>query len=316
MKHNVKITAILIIMFLLTQLIGFFVVKTYNNGLILPYGMEPPEEVKENFSIINILIAFVIAIGLFFLLTKIKAETFIRIWFFAVTSMAIGLTINVVIFLLIKNFNISLSMVSLIALILAVPLAYFKIFKRNMIVHNMTELMIYPGIAAVFVPLINTFGIVILLLLISIYDIWAVWHSEFMQKMAKYQIENLKFFTGFFLPYAEKKEKLKIKQIKDKYLEKGEKVLNNQFKKAKIKINLAILGGGDVIFPIIAAGVFYKTYHSIIPSLIISLFAALALLMLFLFAKKKRFYPAMPFLTMGIYLGMILYYALISLNLV
>jgi len=278
--------------------------------------MEPPEEVKENFSIINILIAFVIAIGLFFLLTKIKAETFIRIWFFAVTSMAIGLTINVVIFLLIKNFNISLSMVSLIALILAVPLAYFKIFKRNMIVHNMTELMIYPGIAAVFVPLINTFGIVILLLLISIYDIWAVWHSEFMQKMAKYQIENLKFFTGFFLPYAEKKEKLKIKQIKDKYLEKGEKVLNNQFKKAKIKINLAILGGGDVIFPIIAAGVFYKTYHSIIPSLIISLFAALALLMLFLFAKKKRFYPAMPFLTMGIYLGMILYYALISLNLV
>ena len=35
-------------MFLLTQLIGFFVVKTYNNGLILPYGMEPPEEVKEN----------------------------------------------------------------------------------------------------------------------------------------------------------------------------------------------------------------------------------------------------------------------------
>ena len=303
-------------MFLLTQLIGFFVVKTYNNGLILPYGMEPPEEVKENFSIINILIAFVIAIGLFFLLTKIKAETFIRIWFFAVTSMAIGLTINVVIFLLIKNFNISLSMVSLIALILAVPLAYFKIFKRNMIVHNMTELMIYPGIAAVFVPLINTFGIVILLLLISIYDIWAVWHSEFMQKMAKYQIENLKFFTGFFLPYAEKKEKLKIKQIKDKYLEKGEKVLNNQFKKAKIKINLAILGGGDVIFPIIAAGVFYKTYHSIIPSLIISLFAALALLMLFLFAKKKRFYPAMPFLTMGIYLGMILYYALISLNLV
>ena len=316
MKHNVKITAILIIMFLLTQLIGFFVVKTYNNGLILPYGMEPPEEVKENFSIINILIAFVIAIGLFFLLTKIKAETFIRIWFFAVTSMAIGLTINVVIFLLIKNFNISLSMVSLIALILAVPLAYFKIFKRNMIVHNMTELIIYPGIAAVFVPLINTFGIVILLLLISIYDIWAVWHSEFMQKMAKYQIENLKFFTGFFLPYAEKKEKLKIKQIKDKYLEKGEKVLNNQFKKAKIKINLAILGGGDVIFPIIAAGVFYKTYHSIIPSLIISLFAALALLMLFLFAKKKRFYPAMPFLTMGIYLGMILYYALISLNLV
>lgn len=316
MKHNAKITAILIIMFLLTQLIGFFIIKTYDNGLVLPYGMEPPQEVKDNFSIINIIIAFVIAIGLFFVLTKIKAETFIRIWFFAVTAIALGLTINAVLFLLIKNFQISFSTISLIALIIAIPLAYFKIFKRNILVHNITELMIYPGIAAVFVPLVNSFGIVILLLLISIYDIWAVWHTGFMQKMAKYQIENLRFFTGFFLPYAGKKEKIKIKQIKDKYLEKGEKVLENQFKKAKIKINLAILGGGDVIFPIIAAGVFYKTYHSIILSAIISIFAALALLTLFLFAKKKKFYPAMPFLTIGIYLGIILDYALISFNLI
>jgi presenilin-like A22 family membrane protease len=315
MKHNAKITTLLIIMFLLTQLIGFFVIKSYGNGLVLPYGMEPPENIDTNSFLPSIIFSFIIAIGLFFVLTKLKAETFIRLWFFAVTSIAIGLTLNVVLFMFLKYSQVlTFTIISLLALLIAIPLAYFKIFKRNIVVHNLTELMIYPGIAAVFVPIINQFGIVILLLLISIYDIWAVWHTEFMQKMAKYQIENLKFFTGFFVPYAGRKEKLRIKQIKDKYIGKGEEFLNNKLNKAKIKISLAILGGGDVIFPIIAAGVFYKTYHSIILSLIISLSAAIALLILFMLAKKKKFYPAMPFLTIGIYIGMILDYILISLR--
>ena len=73
--------------------------------------------------------------------------------------------------------------------------------------------MIYPGIAAVFIPLLNVYGIIFLLLAISIYDMWAVWKSEFMQKMATYQIKNLKFFTGFFIPYANKEEKLKMNVV-------------------------------------------------------------------------------------------------------
>jgi presenilin-like A22 family membrane protease len=316
MKHNIKITIILILMFFITQLIGLFVITAYNNGLILPYGMEPPAEIKDNFSILNILFAFVIAVSLFFILTKLKAETFIRIWFFAVISMALGITINVILSLSLNNFQSFSAYFAFIALIFAIPLAYIKIFKRNIIIHNVTELLIYPGIAAVFVPIINVFGIIILLLIISLYDIWAVWHTEFMQKMAKYQIENLRFFTGFFVPYAGKKEKLKIKQLKEKYTNKGENFLNNQFKKAKIKVNLAILGGGDVIFPIITAGIFYKTYHSFIPALIISVFATFALLFLFIMAKKKKFYPAMPFLTIGIYLGMILNFLLINLKII
>ena len=134
---------------------------------------------------------------------------------------------------------------------------------------------------------------------------WAVWHSQFMQKMAKYQINNLKFFTGFFVPYADKKQKKKIKLIKQKYKSKGDKVLEKQFKKAKIKVNLAILGGGDVIFPIITAGVFFKIYQSIWPSLIITVSATLALAFLFILARKGKFYPAMPFLTAGMFLGMV-----------
>jgi len=305
MKHNTKITIILIAMFFITQIIGLAIINFYNHDSnSLPFGMEPPKEIKSEQQGIqtlykNILPAFVIAIFLFFILTKLKLEKFIRTWFFLVTILALAITLNVI---LLKS-NL-LEYTSYIALAIALILAYFKIYKRNIIIHNLTELLIYPGIAAVFVPLLNVLGIIILLLLISLYDIWAVWHSQFMQKIANYQINNIKIFTGFFIPYADKKTKLKIKKLKQKY--KDKKQLEKKFAKSKLKINLAILGGGDIIFPIITAGVFLKTYPTIFPALIITISSTLALTYLFISAKKGKFYPAMPFLTIGMYLGMIL----------
>jgi len=329
MKHNLKITIVLIVMFVITQLIGLFVISIYQHpGNILPFNMQPPAEVSPTEAFPSIIIAFIIAIGLFFVLTKINAEKLIRFWFFIVTALALGLTLKALFLFGFKDIVITntipilsyiipeFSVFSLIIFfIIALPLALIKIFKRNIIVHNLTELLIYPGIAAVFIPILNVYTIVILLLLISIYDIWAVWHSGFMQKMAKYQINNLKIFTGFFIPYANKKEKTKIKNIKDKYREKSEKFLQNKLEKAKIKVNLAILGGGDIIFPIITAGIFYK-YFGIIPALIITLTATLAILYLFVFAKKGKFYPAMPYLSAGMYIGMIIDWILIATHVI
>lgn len=285
-------------MFLFTQIIGLFISTTYINNVELPYNLQPPKEIQEKPQGIPIITAFIIAILLFFLLMKIRADIIIRIWFFAVITIALGVAINAILLRL----NIGYS--QLVSLLIALTLTYFKVFKRDLIIHNLTELLIYPGIAAIFVLLLNIKWTILLLLLFSFYDIWAVWHSEVMQKMAKYQINKLRVFTGFFVPYTSKKEKQKIKELKDKYKNSSE--LEEQFKKSKIKINLAILGGGDVIFPIIAAGVFYKYYFSIILSLIITLFSTLALLYLFLIAKKGKFYPALPFITIGIYLAMIL----------
>jgi len=308
MKHSVKITIILITMFVITQLIGLFVIASYANGEELPYGMEPPEVKEPSLAggVTSVIIIFIIAFALFFVLTKIKAETFIRIWFFIVAIIATALSLNII---LLKSGLIFYT--SFIALVIAIPLSYIKIFRRDIIVHNFTELLIYPGIAAVFVFFLLgilgnsvVLGMIILLLIISLYDIWAVWHSEIMQKMAKYQINNLRIFTGFFVPYASKKQKEKIQKLKQKYKNKSQKVLEKQFKKAKIKVNLAILGGGDIIFPIITAGIFYKL-SGIIPALIILAAATLALLFLFILARKGKFYPAMPFLTIGMYLGMI-----------
>jgi len=309
-------------MFLLTQIIGLFVISVYlAPSNMIPYGMEPPKEVQENFSIWSLFLAFAIAIGLFFLLTKINAERIIRYWFFLVTILALGLAVKAFFLFRLDDITITplgipISLYSLgITFLIALPLAYIKIFKRHLLVHNLTELLIYPGIAIIFVPLLNFVQIILLLLAISLYDIWAVWHSGFMQKMAKYQINNLKIFTGFFVPYADRKQKLKIKQIKQKYAKKSEEVLEKQFKKAKIKVNLAILGGGDIIFPIITAGIFFKL-TGLISAAIISTSATLALLLLFTLARKGRFYPAMPFLSIGMYLGMIVNWFLISIGII
>jgi presenilin-like A22 family membrane protease len=316
-------------MFFITQFIGLFVISIYlHPGNSLPFNMQPPAEVSPADALPSILIAFVIAIALFFVLTKINAEKLIRFWFFIVTALALGLTLKALYLFGLKDivFTSTIPILSyivpqfsifsiIIFFAIALPLAIIKIYRRNIIVHNITELLIYPGIAAVFIPILNVYTITILLLLISIYDIWAVWHSGFMQKMAKFQIDHLKIFTGFFIPYANKKEKAKIKNIKEKYSEKSENFLQKKLGEAKIKVNLAILGGGDIIFPIITAGIFYK-YFGIIPALIITISATIAILYLFVFAKKGKFYPAMPFLTIGMYIGMLLAWVLMILHLI
>ncbi|HDZ61377.1 MAG TPA: hypothetical protein ENH46_06720 [Candidatus Pacearchaeota archaeon] len=288
MKHNIKITAILLGMFLITQFIGLYVVNHYHaEDKELPFGLETPEVEKESdyygfFT--GIIIAFIIAISLLFFLMKFRFELILKLWFFLVVVIALGITFNAIM----PQFKYA----SWIVLAVALPLAYIKIYKRNFLVHNATELLIYPGIAAVFVPILNVWTIIALLIIISIYDAWAVWHSGIMQKMAKYQMEKLNVFSGFFVPYISKKVKMKLKKLK-----------KSQLKKKKIKVNVALLGGGDVIFPIMTAGVMLKTI-GIIPALFVIFGATLGLAYLFFSAEKKKFYPAMPFITAGILLGL------------
>ena len=316
MKHNLKITFILLAMFIATQFIGIYVVNNYSsvkisNGVSinvsapsLPFGLETPElkETNEfNYAFFSIIIAFIIAISLVLFLTRLNAEFFLRLWFFLVIIIALVISLNV----FISKIGIGVYDVSflskifplswLIALMLAIPLAYIKIYRRNFLVHNSTELFVYPGIAAVFVPIMNIYTISFLLILISIYDAWAVWHSGIMQKMAKYQINKLNVFSGFFIPYASKKVKLQMQRMK----------LSKSAKLKKVKVNIAILGGGDIVFPIIMAGVMLKTF-GLIPAIFIIFGAALGLGCLFFLAEKKKFYPAMPFITAGIFAGFIL----------
>ena len=299
MKHNIKITAILLLMFIITQFIGLYVVNYYNvQENKLPAGMEPPTGMSPASTFSQFIIAFIIAVFLFLFLIKFKAEFILKLWFFLVVAIAMLISFGAIL----PKFNYS----GLIFFSMALIIAFFKIYKRYFLIHNLTELFVYPGIAAIFVSLLaqwdaitNLVIMISLLVLISIYDLWAVWKSGLMQKMAKYHINTLKIFPGFFIPYMSKKLRLKISKLK-----------KSEIKNKKIKVNVAILGGGDVVFPIITAGVVLVSF-SAIHSLFVIAGATLGIGYLFFFAKKKKFYPAMPFITAGILLGLLASYLIL-----
>lgn len=285
-------------MFLIAQILGLFVVGKYlPESATLPYGMEPPKDIEPRSAwdlVFSFAIAFTIVVVIMLFLTRYKAETFLRIWFFVVVILALGITIN--------SFIINQPYSSLISLIIAIPLAIFKIFKRNILIHNITELLVYPGIASIFVVLLLSWtnapllAITILLILISLYDMYAVWHAGFMQKMAQYQIQKVRVFTGFFIPYIGEKQK----QI----LAKAAKTKSKNLKEKKVKVGVAILGGGDIVFPIIFAGIVFVRL-GLLPSLIVSLGATLALAGLFYISEKGKFYPAMPFISAGCFIALL-----------
>jgi len=301
-------------MFIVTQLIGLAVIHAYTpqqaqveiNGSLqnVTYDPLPPlfqqPAVQEDMGfwkiLPSILIAFVIAIAFIFLLSRYKFTGLLRAWFFIVIVMVLWLTVYA--FEILVPWEVNYTLALIIPTIFSLVVAYFKVFKRNIIVHNISELLIYPGIAAVFVPILNIWTVIVLLLIISVYDAWAVWHSGFMQKMAHFQINELKVFGGFFVPYLSKRQRVELK--KQKML--AAKSKNKKIKGKSMKVNLAILGGGDVVFPIITAGVILRSL-GLMPALLIVLFSTLALITLFLIAKKGKFYPAMPFITAGLLIG-------------
>lgn len=254
MKHTWQITLILIGLFIVSQIVGLFVVNSYLDKPDLPLGIERPD-IEENISYIPVLIAILFATGIALLLIKFNAVKIWKIWFFI--GVVVTLTITFGSFI-----------PEVIALILGLGFAFFKIFRTNVIVHNFTEIFIYPGIAAIFVPIFNLMSIFILLVVISVYDIIAVWKTKHMVKMAEFQSET-KIFAGLLIPY---------------------------------KKTRAVLGGGDIGFPLMFAGVVMKT-SNMLNGVIVSLFAALGLFLLFYMAKKEKFYPAMPFVTAGCVIG-------------
>jgi len=314
MKHRLTITVIMLMMFLVTQLIGLAVIYAYTphvktvtvgnettNVTIsreLPFGMEPPKTTPQN-AMISIIIALVLVTVAFLVLTRINASIVIKIWFFSVVAISIAISLNAI-FAMLGIFNAAWKIL-VSAIVIAVIMTFLKIFRTNFYTHNLSELLIYPGLAAVFVPILSPVTAIILLLIISVYDMYAVWKSKIMVEMAKYQMNTLKVFTGFFIPYFLKKpkpgEKVRI-QMQKSMAQRAR--ISKKLKKHKVAV--ALLGGGDVAFPLIFAGVVMRAI-SIPAALIIVGTATASLLALLMFSRKGKFYPAMPFLTAGCFAG-------------
>jgi len=261
MKHNLKITLLLVLFFLVAQFIGLYVIHVYETKE-LPYNIERPE-FEEETSYIPIIIAIAIASFVAYLLARVRAFRLWKFWFFIS-----------IIFCLLIAFSAFFNQI--IALFLALILAIFKVFRSNIVIHNLGEVFLYAGLAGLFVPIFGLTSITILLIVILIYDAIAVWKTKHMITLAKFQTQS-KLFAGFHITYGKKKD--------------------------------AILGGGDIGFPLIFAGVVLNKvgwYNAIF----VVIFCTIALGLLLLFSKKNKFYPAMPFLSLGCFLGFL--FSLIS----
>lgn len=276
MKHDLSITVTIVLLFLTSHFIGLFIIKHYLPAEEnLPLGIQKPK-LKEETSYIPIFLTIIIATVIALILIRLGALRIWKTWYF--------LSILLTLLIAFAAFT-----PEIIALVMAFVFSLIKIFKPNIIIHNFTEVFIYGGLAAIFVPILSIFSIIVLLLLISVYDVIAVWKTKHMVSMAKFQTKS-KMFAGIFIPYGKKQV---IEQYKNK---------NNKISNERTIHRQAILGGGDIAFPLIFSGVMLKNF-GFLPALITSFTAALALLFLFSIAKKKKFYPAMPFITAGSLVG-------------
>jgi len=287
MKHSLSITLILLGLFLLAQFIGIAILHNYidiskssENGKMtfkeLPIGERP--QLEEKTSWVSIVFAILLGTGFALLLIKYKLWLIWKIWFFIAGMVTLTVAFGAFV-------------IPTIAFVLALVLILWKILRPNFIVQTITELFVYGGLAAIFVPLFNLWSISILLVLIAFYDAYAVWKSKHMVTLAKSQAEA-KIFAGLLVPYS-------FKGVVQSAVKKPVVVEGRNVKKGRI----AILGGGDIGFPLLFAGVVLKEF-GLWQSLVIPFFAALGLGYLFWIAQKKKFYPAMPFIGAGCFLGL------------
>ena len=290
-------------MFFISQVIGLAIIDKYldhkttsETGEITYYpgppGFEERPKIEGAAAIISIILAIIVGTMIMLIIIKYGKVNILKLWLFLAVSVCLYWAFSGFI-----NY--------ILAAVLAISLAIFKVYKQNTIIHNLTELFIYGGLAAIFVPLLKNISIgFILLFIISLYDMYAVWKSKHMIKMAQFQA-NSKVFAGMMIPYRRisSKETGKI-----------------NVKKVKGQIKTAVLGGGDIGIPLLFAGLAMQGLMlknswliGFSKSLIIPLFAAAALSGLLFASKKDRFYPAMPFLSIGCVIG---YFVLYLVNLI
>lgn len=147
-------------------------------------------------------------------------------------------------------------------------LAMLRLKEKDIYLHNFTEILVYGGLAALFAPMFNTIAITILLIIICIYDVIAVWITKHLVKLAVVQ-SKAGIFPGIVVAYKNQR---------------------------------AILGGGDIGFPLLFATIVGREL-SMMHGYFAVFGALLGLIVLFLISrlsKKPRFYPAMPFIALGI----------------
>ena len=291
MKYEIQIILLLVSLFLISQLVGLALIYEDAKIKIGPKGekevvhgetvLGSRPEIYGFESFLWLLGGIGISTLLILAIVWLKKVNWWKSLYYFSAFLTIALALGTI-------FN------SLFAFILTIIILAIKVYKPNFIIHNLAQILMYAGIAILLVPLFDLKWAIALLLVISAYDFFAVYKSKHMVKMALFQAKS-NLFAGISIPLASRKVKSKVKR----------------------KVKGAIIGGGDVAFPLIFSGVVMENLMKVMPMkelaffkvLVIPFFVSAALFFLLIKGKEGKFYPGMPFITAACLLG----YAVISL---
>jgi len=289
MKYDIKVISLLVSIFFISQIVGLSILYKDMTVRIVEGKTEivhsetvigPRPEFYGIQTFIWVFSAILITTGLLLLLMKFGKIDWIKLLIFTACFITISVTLGVFI-------------VSYLAFLIAFILAVIKVYKPNMFTHNLSEMLIYSGLALILVPLFDLTWMIALLLFISVYDIYAVFKSKHMVKMAVFQAKS-KMFTGLLIPLKRVRKSIKTGKKKTEVLTE------------------AIMGSGDVAFPLMFSGVVMERMIRIggiskelafAKTLIIPVIVSIVLLILLMKGRRGKFYPGMPFITAGCLLG-------------
>ena len=157
-----------------------------------------------------------------------------------------------------------------IAIILALFVLFFRLYERNVVTQNIAILLSVMGVGSLLGASLGVFPALILLGLLTIYDVVAVFKTKHMVKMAKAIIKQKLAFT-FAIP---------------------------------TKKHLFQLGGGDLVMPMVFTISVLREF-GLLNALFVMFFSMLSLTIFFAWLSKKpgKAYPALPPVTIGALFG-------------
>lgn len=278
MRHLTKSTLTILLLFFISQLIGLVIVTQFidhektalaGKAIFKEYPLD--------------LLVFALIAVLTIVVPFIYGAKTINVWklyfFFAVLlclTIAFGLFIN-----------------EYIALLLAAVLSVLAVYKQDILIHNITEIIVPGGIVVIFIPLLeflNIFNVPVFagfLIVISLIDIAFVFRKESGKKFARFLFKS-EMIAAAVAPH--KKEK--------------------NVKAAVLKGGSSFIGLGDFVSPLFFTSVVMKELvlreaflTAFLKTLIIPLLGAVALSVLALKSDKYMYYPAMPFISIGCFVG-------------
>lgn len=269
-----------ILLFVLTQVLGIFVTLRLLKLLeVLEIKLQP-------ISLSSFLIYFLIVTLLILALLKIsrgKAGFLLQILF--ILAVFFGLDI------LFSTFIVEPG-----AVILAAGLIALRFLQPTVLLHNLVVIGGLAGIGGMLGLSLSPRDVIILLVILSIYDVIAVYKTKHMTKMAKEMIKK-RVILGIIVPE-------KISEFKASMTEvEKDKISITKVPKLNKASRFMILGGGDLALPLLL--ITSVAHQNIWRSIIVLVFALLGLILMHLiFIKLKRQpIPALPPLAVFSILG-------------